>query len=123
MIPHEDLLIRVVIGNILFIWGFYLSCRVDFHDDEKPEHGYIKESRMAFWKLKRWSLKNLGMFWSKPVCTCPICMASLHSIIIYGLFCYSINWDWRYCLGWLLYVPSLGALNYFISLITNKLES
>lgn len=39
--------------------------------------------KMIFWKLRYWSLKYVGEFLSKPLFTCPTCMASVHSFYIY----------------------------------------
>lgn len=122
MIPHESLLLRIFIANIGFIWGFYLACRIEFHSDERPDLGYDKHSKNIFWKVKYFSLKYLGEFLAKPICTCPICMSSIHSIIIYTLFVWYTGWDWRFIVGWLLYVPCLGFANYILSLIFNKME-
>lgn len=39
--------------------------------------------KMIFWKLRFWSLKYFGSFWSKPLFTCPTCMSSVHSTYFY----------------------------------------
>lgn len=47
---------------------------------EKKTH-----ERMIFWKLRFWCLRYVGNFWSKPLLTCPTCMASVHSIYFFWL--------------------------------------
>lgn len=108
--------------NILWIWGFYAACKVDFHDDENPQLGYDKDSRMILWKVKKWSLKNLGTLWSKPVCTCPACMSSLHGVPFYIALFIILNLKWYFIFFMLIYCTCLAGVNYFISLFVNKLE-
>lgn len=78
---HPALLIDILpvfIFNGLEIIGFYTA--VWYKQADTEDHDPIEESKMALWKIKFLSLKYLGEFWSKPVCTCPPCMSSLHSL-------------------------------------------
>lgn len=45
-----------------------------------------EESKMALWKLRYWAIQNFGEFWSKPLFTCPTCMASVHSTYVYWAY-------------------------------------
>lgn len=71
-------ILPVLFFNGLEIVGFYTATWYKQADTE--DHEPVEESKMALWKLKFFSLKFFGEFWSKPVCTCPPCMASLHSL-------------------------------------------
>ena len=79
----------VLILNALIITGVYTVTwykQADTEDHEPEEH-----SKMALWWVKYYSLKYLGEFWSKPVCTCPPCMASLHSLWFWFFFPFSLK--------------------------------
>lgn len=60
--------------NSLYIIGLNTVTYYEENDDD---------SKMIFWKVREWSVETFGKFWSKPICTCPPCMASLHSTYIY----------------------------------------
>lgn len=77
----------VLILNALEITGFYIATWYKQADpkDHQPE----EETKMAFWWVKFYSLKWLGPFLSKPICTCPPCMASLHSLWFWMFFDFS----------------------------------
>jgi hypothetical protein len=68
----------VLLINALAITGFYMACWYKQADTE--DHEPVEESKEVLWRVKYYSLKYLGPFWSKPICTCPPCMASLHSL-------------------------------------------
>lgn len=36
----------------------------------------------------QWITKRLGMYWSKPICNCPVCMASVWGLSFYFLHDY-----------------------------------
>jgi hypothetical protein len=68
----------LLIFNALEITGFYTATWYKQADPDK--HEPEEDSKEVLWWVKYYSLKKLGEFWSKPICTCPPCMASLHSI-------------------------------------------
>lgn len=68
------LFVIVFLGNGQIILG--LNTVTDYDDS-------VHESRMILWKFRRWAVSTFGEFWSKPICTCPPCMSSLHSTYIY----------------------------------------
>lgn len=79
--------------NSLLIIGLYNSAMYDLcHPDDCLEHDEScddkcidKYSKMVLYKFRYYSIHYFGHFWSKPIITCPVCMASLHSIYIYWL--------------------------------------
>lgn len=121
---NTELLLRVALLNILWIWGFYVSCKVEFHDDENPQLGYNKRSRMRLWFIKKWSLETFGEHESKGICTCPVCMPGYWSLPFLSVYCalahLPVYWI---ILIWLVYCPCLVAINYVLSLIIGKLEN
>lgn len=62
--------------NSLYINGLFLVTNY-YEVDRKP----IKEGRMLLWRLRYYTVKLLGDFYSKPVIGCVTCMASLHSVL------------------------------------------
>lgn len=44
-----------------------------------------RSSKMVLYRFRLWSLQSLGEYWSKPLFTCPPCMASVHSLYVYWL--------------------------------------
>lgn len=77
--------------NSLLIIGLYNSALYDYcHPDDCLEHDQScddkcidKYSKMILYKFRYYAVKYLGEFWSKPVITCPVCMASIHSTYVY----------------------------------------
>jgi len=69
--------------NSLWIFGLYELFYIEFLDDDYPEHGINEDSKGLLWKVKRWSILTFGWFYSKPICLCPPCMASLHSLYVF----------------------------------------
>ena len=84
-------LLTIAIFNAGIIFGInkatqYEECHpedagLDFCDD----NGIDKDSKMVGWRLRYWSLKWFGSFWSKPLFTCPPCMASVHGTWFYWI--------------------------------------
>lgn len=83
--------------NGLYIVGFYNACLFTFHPervvskDGADSLGVMNDTKMIFWKLRYYSEKRLGYFWSKPICTCVSCMGSLHSVVPFSIFCLYYN--------------------------------
>lgn len=123
MIPHLDILLFIAAVNILWIWGFHVACRVDMHDEDYPEHGHMKISRMILWRVKVWALEKFGSFGAKGFVTCPPCMSGIWSIPFFTAFMILAHLPWYCFLFILVYSPCLIAINYVLSLILNKLES
>lgn len=104
--------------NSLWIFGVYELCSVDFLDDDYPEHGINEDTKGLFWKVKQFSILHFGWFYSKPICLCPPCMASLHSLYIF--FAAQYLFDTITPLDgliWLFYAVCLVGFN---SLIVNR---
>ena len=106
MTTEEILFILLVaFANSLIIIGVNKSTYFDFNDDllrgvfgsasftgkfeyrkyRKAAAQTAIDDKMIFWKLRYWSLKYLGELASKPLFTCPPCMASFHSLYFYWL--------------------------------------
>jgi hypothetical protein len=83
-----EFIIHLVIGS-LFVWGVF-----KIFDD------LLLPVRV---KIETW----LGPKWSKPMVTCPPCMASFHGIYL-GLIFFGADWII------ILYCVSLCGLNYLI---------
>ena len=77
----------VAFFNALVIFGINKATQYDVcHPEDSGEHcrnGVDMDSRMILWKIRFYCLKWFGEFWSKPLITCPPCMASFHSLYIY----------------------------------------
>ncbi len=96
----------VLIANSFYCIGFNRSCQ---YDEQANEY-------MILWRVKKYSEKWLGQFWSKPVCGCVTCMASLHGVIPFLLTEMAVNGlsaDSIY--RWVFYTVILAGLNSFIN--------
>jgi len=76
-------LVVLFLFNSLWIFGLYELFAAEFIDESHPDLGIDNDSKGLFWKVKQWSVINIGWFYSKPICLCPPCMASLHSLYFY----------------------------------------
>lgn len=99
MYPELTILIKllvfavVCIANAYAIIAFHRSSQYEVYETDQhfqTEEGSVKmvprgtiipESKMILWWVKYWSDELLGKFWSKPVYSCPTCMASVHGVI------------------------------------------
>lgn len=96
----------VLIANAFYIIGFNRACQ---YDEQAKEY-------MILWRVKYYSEKWLGAFWSKPVYSCPTCMASLHGIIPFVITDMAVNGLSYYSLlRWVFYTVSLAGLTSFIN--------
>lgn len=68
--------------------------------------------KMIFWKLRFWSIKFLGEFWSKPLFTCPTCMASVHSTYVFWSF---MPWTMASLCVYPLYILMLSGMVTYIN--------
>lgn len=118
-----ELLILFFIANILGIWGFYAASDVEFYDDDRPELGVREDSKMILWRLKVWTVKNLGYFWGKPVCLCPTCMSSLHSTYWYLLLLFLTGFPTPLLIFYPYYVFALAGTNYILGIAVSKMKS
>ena len=75
----------LLILNCFVIIGFNRATYFEYLDEDHPEHGIVNNSKMVLWKFRKWCVDKFGYFWSKPLCTCPACMSSVHSIYVYWL--------------------------------------
>lgn len=92
----------------LFIFG--LNFATDYSEGENfKQNGHYN----LLWKLKFWSLKYIGEYWTRPLLSCPVCQSSVWGTIFY--FCYfpfelSIN----YFVIWIVSVFAIAGLNRII---------
>ena len=85
----------LLIANALVIFGVNKATYFEYcHPEEDREfctdEGVDKDSRMVLYKLRLWSLKYVGPFWSKPLFVCPPCMASVWGTMVYVFTGWSI---------------------------------
>jgi hypothetical protein len=82
----------VLYGNAHWILAFNRWCQYDTYTEETyyetrdgftemPAGSIIPETKMILWRVKKWCDKNLSVFMSKPVYSCPTCMASVHGVL------------------------------------------
>lgn len=73
--------------NAWVIIGFHYATGYTLHPhgikghDGADSNGIMNDSKMFLWRVRYASEKKLGDFWSKPICTCVQCMASVHGLI------------------------------------------
>lgn len=69
--------------NCLWCIGFNTVtwCEVDVVQLRNAKiYSQMVEDKMLLWPIRFYSIKWLGEYWSKPICTCLPCMASIHSL-------------------------------------------
>lgn len=112
--------ITLLLFNSLWIFGLYKLFYADFIDIDYPEHGIDERSKGLFSMVSVWAVKRFGIHFSKPICLCPPCMASIHSTYIFWTAVYlfgSITPVTILC--YLFYAVCLSGLNYLIIEILN----
>lgn len=120
---HGDMMELMILGlfNALIIFGinkgtFYEVCHPeDMGGEYCTDDGVDIDSRMVGYKLRLWAVKHLGPFWSKPLFTCPPCMASVWGTVVYWLvqpICL------QSLLIWPMYVVMLSGLVALINSVT-----
>ena len=108
----------VMIGNALAIMGFHRACQYDTYTDTEPENTdyIIEDTKMIFWKVKLYSEIILGPFWSKPVYSCPTCMASLHGIVPFFVTAVAVtDVSFMTFFYWIFYTLALSGLTTLIN--------
>lgn len=76
--------------NAFLIIGFYLMCYYDYMEGQVF-------NKMLFWRFHVWVKLRIGEWWTKPICGCVPCMASLHTIIPFLIIANNNNvplWIW-----------------------------
>jgi acyl-CoA thioesterase len=129
MIINSTLLI-VLLLNSLFIVGLSAITYIEFKTNSpnritrknlSPEHIELQDSQLL-WIVRYFLLKTIGFKWSKPLLTCPTCMASVHGTIwFFGLVyqnCYMLT-TLEIAVSYVGYMITLAGLN----TITSKLSS
>lgn len=105
--------------NCLWIIGFYVACdcetekRFEQIDVNTTKKYYIctdEGSKMILWRIKLFCLNTFGEFYSKPICTCPPCMASIHSLWYLAFMPFNLHFLALYP----LYIVALCGLNYLV---------
>jgi hypothetical protein len=105
--------------NSLWIWGLYIICNVEFlHED--PKMGVDEDSKEIFWFVKVWVVKKVGLWYSKPIITCPVCMSSIHSAYFYLPFLFLTGFTWIGLLTWIPYMICLAGFQYLIAKLTHR---
>ena len=110
--PLEAIIIILLfIANALWIVGFYTACGYELGNPK---------SRMILYWLREYAERHLPYFYTKPICNCMPCMASLHGLWYWILpqFIEVNNWI-VFVFGWILYT---GALSGTMKLLSNKID-
>lgn len=71
---------------------------------------------MIFERLGRWVKATAGEFWSKPLISCPPCMASAHGSWFFLAVLPTTHWPLWY---WPVFVLALSGLSYIVNLKLN----
>lgn len=66
----------LILINSLYIMGLYIAGAFE-PGDEARDHENILGG------VHRWLRSRVGIFWTKPLLGCPVCMASVHTSYIY----------------------------------------
>ena len=123
-------LFLLLILNSFVIQGLYRSAMFEWQEiileipqGREMQTKYIdKKYNMILWWIRFYSLKYIGLKWSKPIITCPTCMASLHSIYFYWLLVYPYAFNSNLIKSiyiYPLYILALAGLNSYITSKTN----
>ena len=106
-----SLICILIIINALFIIGLYHATDYESYDGVNV----IESSKMILWKVRYYLKKKLGDFYSKPFISCPVCMASVHSLYFFWPIAISqIGFEWWLIPAYLVYVPVLSGLIYVL---------
>jgi len=97
--------------NAAWVIGFYNATRYETHAIQSVED----ETKMIAWRIKYFANKYLGPFWSKPICDCPPCMASIHSLWYFLFF----EFNPMNIIMWVFYVFVLSGI---LKLIITKFQ-
>ena len=114
-------LLFILLINMLVIIGFNRATEFDFKqykrgDKMTTSRTRIEEgSKMIFWFIRFYSLKYLGKFWSKPICTCPTCMASVHSTYVYAFFLFMVHFQIEWIVFYPIYILALAGLSSIVN--------
>jgi len=81
----------LLVLNSWYIYGLWFSAQFEFRNDTQYAINMDKftmedvdrDSTMILWRLRYYSLKYFGEYWSKCIIICPPCMASVHSFYVY----------------------------------------
>ena len=82
-------ILLMLLLNSLFIIGLHNAARFEFHPlgikdcQGADQYGVMNDSKMLLWKLRYTAEKKLGLFYSKPLFSCPPCMASIWGTVFY----------------------------------------
>lgn len=105
-----------LIANSLMIFGinkatFFEYCHPDEDKQFCTDDGIDKDSMMVGYKFRKYSLDKFGQFWSKPLFTCPPCMASVWGTLFFAFTGLEI-------IHWPLYILMLSGL---VTLVNYKI--
>ena len=94
----------LILFNSLLIFGLHYSM-----DYEKDAFGNI--SGEIFFKFRLFIEKNISLL-AKPLCSCVICMSSIHSFYVFWLF---NDFGVTNIFTYVLYVPALAGFNFILN--------
>ncbi len=113
--------IQLLLFNSLWIFGLYKLFEADFYDRDYPEHGIDEKSKGLLSSFTVWCVTKFGFHYSKPICLCPPCMASIHSSYVFWLAVYLFGAITPVTvIYYLFYAVCLSGMNYLIIELLNK---
>lgn len=109
----------VCIANAYAIIGFNRACQYEEADVKPgfvPAPVVVESSKMILWRVKYYSEMYLGEFWSKPVYSCPTCMASVHGVIPFFVTAtMTTELGWATLAYWAFYTLVLSGVATYIN--------
>lgn len=110
--------------NCLYIYGVHIATEFEYRNESRSELGADEKSKMILWRLRFLSLKYLGPFYSKPLFTCPPCMASVHSsYFFWPVIIYLQGFHSEQLFLYVLYVGVLAGVNYMVGEVIHTIKS
>ena len=115
-------MITLILLNSLWVFGLYELFSCQFFSDNDPSLGVHEESKGLLWFVKYYSVKRFGWFYSKPICVCPPCMASIHSTYFFAAYWYFSGGTFSIATLaiYLIYAIALTGLNSLLTKLTHR---
>ncbi|REJ84542.1 MAG: hypothetical protein DWQ44_08920 [Bacteroidetes bacterium] len=101
----------------MFIFGIWYAAGFEYNhtvltipDKIQPKHVDL-ESAGPLYRIHIFLQNNIGVYWSRPLISCPPCMASVYSAPFVIIF---IGISWHLLWIYPIYATMLCGLNYII---------
>lgn len=109
-----DVLVLLLFNSLLIIGLHRASVYYTGEDGS-----ILEDTKGSLWRVRRYCLGRFGDFWSKPLITCPPCMASLHSTYVFWMWAYFSGVSVYVAILYFMYIPALSGLTYIVN---NKID-